>query len=223
MSSAPNTRLKLSFELDLSVPDEMAQLDPTRLEAALAQLLGTTVFKGMPTVSGKQLAKGAVAIVAHRYALQAESLLAAQLDAEMVKQIAPHLNNEEVAVLCKRAAAKAPADPAALPAYIRRQAMAMASGYRLVPCAVTALNTAEKAVEMGGQLNITNGAILIEEAHRKTRLKGDQGAVRVTVAGIALQAALSGHTLSGPVLEVDVKALGAHRDALQGLLSAQSA
>ena len=53
-------------------------------------------------------------------------------------------------------------------------------------------------------------------SHRQTRLRADQGPLRVEVAGtaVAVSAECSGHTLTGPVLDVAVAQLVPHRGAL---------
>ena len=101
-------------------------------------------------------------------------------------------------------------------AYLRGQALALVNEYRLVPCAVEAQLTSGKPAHIEGRLNLTNGHIFLDASHRQTRLQAGQGALRVSIAGtpVALAAECSGHTLTGPVLDVAVGSLVPHRDVL---------
>ncbi|HNO88496.1 MAG TPA: hypothetical protein PKI69_09510, partial [Rhodocyclaceae bacterium] len=66
--------------------------------------------------------------------------------------------------------------------------------------------TSGKPAHIEGRLNLTNGHIFLDASHRQTRLQAGQGALRVSIAGtpVALAAECSGHTLTGPVLDVAV-------------------
>lgn len=218
-----NARLLVHFEFDLEAPPALAGLDVPGLQQALIDALGATVFNGMPTVSTKQLAKADVRVVGHRCRVEAESTAAQRIDPVLMASVAPHLTDDEVQQLCQRAAAKAPASPEALRAYLRRQALALVNGYRLLPCQVRAQTSAEADTVLAAKLNLTNGGVLVNEEHRKTRLKAGQTHVAIMLGepSIRLTAALSGHTLSGPVIAVDIAALAPHRDLLQALWARQ--
>lgn len=215
-------RLLVQFEFDLDVPDSFAALDAAALQKQLTLALGDTVFAGMRTVSSKQLGKADIQVQAYRHRVEANRVDAPSIDAALLARIAPHLTDLEVQQLSVRAAAKAPTGADALRAYLRRQALAVANDYRLVPCAVQAAMNNGAIVTLGAKLNLTNGGVLVDEAHRKTRLKTDQSTVHVTLGEpqIILPAKLSGHTLSGPVLAVDVTHMAPHRDALQSAWAA---
>ncbi|KAA3655351.1 MAG: hypothetical protein DWQ11_02110 [Proteobacteria bacterium] len=219
-----NARLLVHFEFDLEAPEALAGLDLPGLQQKLVEALGATVFNGMPTVTTKQLAKADVRVLAHRYRVEAEATSAQAIDPGLLAALAPHLTDEEVRQVCQRAAAKAPAAPEALRAYLRRQALALVNGYRLVPCQVRAKASGGADAVLEAKLNLTNGGVLVNEGHRKTRLKADQAHVDILLGEpvVRLTAGLSGHTLSGPVLAVDVTALSPHRDMLQAMWARQS-
>lgn len=218
-----NARLLVHFEFDLAAPSALTGLDIPGLQQALIEALGATVFNGMPTVSAKQLAKADVQVLAHRCRVEVEATAAKRIDPVLMGSVAPHLTDDEVLQVCQRAAAKAPAAPEALRAYLRRQALALANGYRLVPCQVGARTSAGADTVLAAKLNLTNGGVLVNEEHRKIRLKADQAQVAILLGEppIRLTAALSGHTLSGPVIAVDVAALAPHRELLQALWATQ--
>ncbi|MBT0960195.1 hypothetical protein [Denitromonas iodatirespirans] len=219
-----NARLTVHFEFELVVPDALAGLDCDALRQQLAGILGDTVFKGMPTVSAKQLAKAGIHLQAHRHQLEAELCGVQVIDGALLASVAPHLTDHEVQQLCRLAAAKAPTDPVALRSYLRRQALKLVNDYRLVPCTVRGQISNGAIASLGAQLNLTNGGVLVNETHRKTRLKADQAAVEILLSDpeVVLPAKLSGHTLSGPVLAVDVAHLAHHRDGLQAMWTGQT-
>ena len=99
---------------------------------------------------------------------------------------------------------------------MRRQALALVNEYRLVPCSVAALLSNGKPAQIQGRLNLTNGHVFLSDEHRQTRLQANQGGLKVSVEGtsVVVLAESSGHTLTGPVLDVHVQALVPHRDAL---------
>lgn len=215
----PNLRLRLRFDLELMVPHGLSEADHASLCRQLGEVLGSTVLQGLPAISAKQLAKAGVSLLSHHHHLEVENLAAMPLAAGRVHRAAPHLTDAEVAELCLRAAPKAPADEGELLRYLRRQALALVSEYRLVPCTLHAQLSSGAPVEIPASLNLTNGSVMLAEQHRKSRLNSGQGAIAVLVEGLEqpLGARLSGHTLSGPVLDVEVERLVPHRDLLVSL------
>jgi hypothetical protein len=215
MSDA-NARLHISFDFELSLPEGMLNLDEQALANALQAMLGSTVFNGMPTVTGKQLNKGGVTIVKHRHLCQAKPLGQATLPIEAVIAAAPHLTDAEIAKVAIAAAQKLPAAPAQHKAHIRRAALKLASHYRLVACVVSAELSSGGRKDIPAQLNLTNGGVLVDDEHKKVRLKNDQGAVSIRIpdSDVALDAQLGGHTLGGPLLEVSIESLVPHRALL---------
>ncbi len=217
--SKPNARLKLSFTLDLQVPEEMSRADSVALSVGLCEALGATVMQGLPAISAKQFGKAGVKLLSHHHHAEAENLLAPRIAADLVAKVTAHLTDEEIETVCVKAAAKAPTKDADLLRYLRRQVLALVGEYRLVPCRLAALDSAGAMIELDGRLNLTNGSVMLSEQFRKARLKSDQGPIPVRVEGVEPQfsATLSGHTLSGPVLAVEVMHLVAHRPQLIGL------
>ncbi|MCB1960550.1 MAG: hypothetical protein KDE68_08510 [Rhodocyclaceae bacterium] len=217
-----NARLRVTFDLDLLVPDAMASLDRSELAERLGAVLGATVLKGMPTVTTKQLAKAGIELCTSRHLLEAEGLASPTFEHAAVMSAAPHLTDAEVDALCRQPLKKKP--PAnELPAYIRRLALQRVNEYRLVPCHLRAIASGGETVELAAHLNLTNGGVLVDDAHRKTKLKTGQPEIAVTVDGadITLSAHLGGHTLGGPLLEVAICAIAPHRSALLECWEAQ--
>ncbi|WP_153160798.1 hypothetical protein [Zoogloea sp. 1C4] len=214
--SAANVRLQLQFDLELAVPASVAALDHARLCQKLAELLGPTVIQGLPVIAGKQLAKAEVRVVKHHHRLDAVARAVARIEPARIVEAAPHLTDAEVATLAARAAARLPAGEADQAAYLRSQALALVNEYRLVGCRVDALLSNGKPTQIEGKLNLTNGHIFLDASHRQTRLQQAQGPLRVAVGetDVVLAAECSGHTLTGPVLDVAVKQLVPHRAAL---------
>ncbi len=215
-------RLLVAFEFELDVPESLASLDAADFQKELILALGDTVFKGMHSVSNKQLSKRNIQLLAHRHRVEATLLDAPSIDPALLASVAPHLTDAEIQRISVNAAAKAPTDADALRAYLRRQALAVANDYRLVPCTVKAAASGGAVITLSARLNLTNGGVLVDEAHRKTRLKTDQTTVDVSLGEpqVVIPAKLSGHTLSGPVLAVDVLNMAPHRDALQAAWAA---
>ena len=214
--SAANVRLQLQFDLELAVPASVAALDHARLCQKLAELLGPTVIQGLPVIAGKQLAKAEVRVVKHHHRLDAVARAVARIEPARIVEAAPHLTDAEVATLAARAAARLPAAEADQAGYLRGQALALVNEYRLVGCRVDALLSSGKPAQIEGKLNLTNGHIFLDASHRQTRLQQAQGPLRVAVGetDVVLAAECSGHTLTGPVLDVAVKQLVPHRAAL---------
>lgn len=215
MSSA-NVRLKLHFDLDLAVPAQLSALDHERLCKAFATVLGATVIQGLPVIAGKQLGKAGITVVGSHHHLDAVSLVSRAVDRCQIIAVAPHLTDKEVDFLATKAAPKLPASPSEASGYLRRQALALVNEYRLVPCSVAALLSSGQPASIAGRLNLTNGHIFLGEEHRQTRLQANQGPLRVSIDGtsVVVAAESSGHTLTGPVLDVQVPVLVPHRDAL---------
>ncbi|QID17998.1 hypothetical protein G3580_10305 [Nitrogeniibacter mangrovi] len=211
-----NAHLRITFDFELSIPDALNQRDERALLEAMRQILGNTVFNGMPTVTAKQLAKAGVGLAGHDCRCELERTGQAEIPADTVIAAAPHLTDEELVTVARQAAAKLPADPSQHRAHIRRVALRVANDYRLVPCTVVAEASTGGLVELGAQLNMTNGGILVDDEFKKIKLRTDQPPIRVWIEGtdIELIARLGGHTLGGPLLETDVADLVPHRAAL---------
>lgn len=223
--STANARLHVAFEFELKVPDDLLELDEQALANALQAMLGSTVLNGMPTVTGKQLTKAGVTLLKHRHVCQARALGQPNVPAESVMAAAPHLTDAEVAKVTITAAHKLPEVAAQRKAHIRRAALKLASHYRLVACMVSAELSSGGRSDIPAHLNLTNGGVLVDDEHKKVRLKHDQGAVSVSIpdTDILLHAQLGGHTLGGPLLQVDIDALVPHRTVLLGRWEAEHA
>ena len=215
MSDA-TVRLQLHFELELAAPPDLAGLDHAALCRTLSEALGPTVLRGLPVIAGKQLTPLGARVLRHHHRLDAAAQAARSIAREQVTQVAPHLTDTEADTLAQRAAARLPAAESEQAAYLRSQALALVNEYRLVPCVVEALLTSGKPARIESKLNLTNGHIFLDASHRQTRLQAGQGALRVSVADtpVVLAAECSGHTLTGPVLDVAVGSLVPHRDVL---------
>lgn len=216
MPNHHNAQLRISFEFDLTVSDEVLDCDDATLLARLRQILGATVFDGMPTVTRKQLAKAQIALQAHRSQCDVRRLGATLIPAAAIASVAPHLTDDEIDRVARQAAAKLPETEADRPAYLRRAAMRLVNDYRLVPCQISAEQSTGGRVDIHAHLNLTNGGVLVDDAFRKVRLKSDQPPIDVSIidAPIRLQASLGGHTLGGPLLEIPIEALVPHRKDL---------
>ena len=213
--SGPNVRLQLRFDLDLSVPAAFAGLEHARLCKTLSAALAP-VIQGLPVISGKQLAKGGITVVAHHHHLDARSVGVPSVERAQVILAAPHLTDAEIEQVAARSAGRMPAGADEATAFLRRQALALVNEYRLVTCQVSALLSSGKPTVLVGELNLTNGHIFLGESDRQTRLQAAQHALPVRIAGtdFLLAAECSGHTLTGPVLDVQVADLVPHRDVL---------
>lgn len=214
MSNA-NVRLQLAFTFDLSVPASLAEQHHEDLCKALSELLGPMVFQGMPTVTAKQLGKAGVRVLAHHHHLAARELGAKPVERDALIAAAPHLTDDELLQLERRVRGKTPEAEAELVRFLRRHALAMVNEYRMVACSVDGELTSGQRAQLGARLNLTNGSVLVDDADRQKRLKaGEPLEVRPLATDIVLAASCAGHTLSGPVIEVDVARLATHRDAL---------
>jgi len=210
-----NAKLRISFEFDLTLPPEMLQASDERMLAQLKEVLGATVFGGMPTVTRKQLTKAAIAMEGHTSRCEAIRT-GASVPPALVAQAAPHLTDEELPKVAQLAANKFPAKPAEQFAHVRRVALKYANDYRLVDCRLTPEQSVGGHVEMTAQLNLTNGGVLVDDAFKKIKLKADQGPIAIAVAetDVVLNAMLGGQTLGGPLLEVNMEEIAKHRARL---------
>lgn len=212
----PNLRLQIRFDFNITAPDALLDMDHGELCRKLAVLLGPAVAQGMPTVTAKQLERASITLVDHHHHLDVERLAGTQIPVDAVVEAAPHLTDGEATLVAQRASPRAPTEPDALSRYLRRQALDLVSEYRLVPCTITGVMSNGSHGDLSGELNLTNGHIFPAEAHKQTRLAPSQGPLAVKVDGtpVTLVAALSGQTLTGPVLDVAVPTLLPHRTAL---------
>ncbi len=225
MSSKANVKLSITFSFDLALPETLLDADHAALCRRLNDLLGPMVFQGMPTVTAKRLSQVGGSILAHHHHLDASNLTAPALDRELLIAAAPHLTNDELIQLARRAVAKLPDGDDERRVFLRRQALAMVNEYRTVPCAINARLTSGATAELAGKLNLTNGNVLVGERDRQQRLQPKQGPVEVIAAGNAVRmlAEFAGQTLSGPVIEVAIASLAQHRDALIAAWQTQAA
>ena len=215
--SKANAKLRIEFEFDLAIPESLLERTREDLCRSLAGTLGSMVFQGMPTVTGKQLGKAGIRVLAHHHHMSATETGSAPLPREALVAAAPHLTDDEFDQLERRARAKAPEDPAALHKYLRRHALAMNNEYRMVACAVQGLLSSGTEATLPALLNLTNGSVLIDEKDRQKRLKVDHPlTVRPNGLDVELEGSCAGHTLSGPVIEVSIAQIARHRDALLG-------
>lgn len=214
--SKANLKLRVTFDFELTAPPALLESNHDALCRQLHDALGAMVFQGMPTVTAKQLGKLGASMLAHHAHLDASNLSAPSIAREALVAAAPHLTDDELDQLARRAAAKAPAGGEELLRYLRRQALAMINEYRMVSCAVEAKLISGAPARLEGKLNLTNGSVMLVERDRQSRLQANQGAIAVLAAdgSAAMSASCAGHTLSGPVIEVAVGELARHRDAL---------
>ena len=215
--SSPNVKLKLQFELELTVPEILGQLDHAQLCKALGNALGPMVIQGLPTISAKQLGKVGIQMCAHHHHLDALNLRTPPVDPAQIVAVAPHLTDEEVEQVARRASGKMPLNPPEGAAFLRRQALAVVNEYRLVRCIAHGIQINGHPVEIEADLNLTNGHLFLAETHRQTRLANVDTPLKVDIVGqpgVHFSADCSGHTLTGPVLDVQVSSLVPHREVL---------
>ncbi|ANQ86014.1 hypothetical protein [Azoarcus olearius] len=214
--SKANIKLSISFDFELAAPPALLQSDHDALCRQLHEALGAMVFQGMPTVTAKQLGKAGVTVLGHHHHLDAANLSAAAIARDALVAAAPHLTDDELDQLSRRAAAKAPSSADELLRFLRRQALALVNEYRMVACEVEARLTSGAQARLEGKLNLTNGSVMLGERDRQSRLQANQGAIVVVAGGGAasMLANCAGHTLSGPVIEVALAELARNRDAL---------
>lgn len=213
-----NARMQLVFDFELSVPDELAALDPSALKVRLGEILGAMVVQGLPTIAGKQLAKSGVTIVGQTHQIAAAGMVASNIDRAELIAAAPHLTDDELARLAQRAGTKLAGGAEDRLRALRRHALAIANEFRLVPCVVHVVLTSEQPGELSATLNLTNGSIMVEGQDRQKRLLPGQHGVSIEIpaAGVKLPGTYAGHTISGPVIEVAVADIAKHRDVLIG-------
>ncbi len=214
--SIANVKLRITFDFDLEVPGPLLALDHEPLLKALQAALGPTVMQGMPTVSAKQLGKSDISLLHHHAHIDASKLGGKAIPRELLVSAAPHLTDSELDTLNRSMVGKTPDSDDETRRLLRRKALTMVSDMRMVECLVSAELTSGGIIELAAGLNLTNGAVIVDEKDRKQRLKPNQATLRVRAAraDVSLPATLSGQTISGPVIGVDVSELGAHRDAL---------
>jgi hypothetical protein len=214
--SRSNLKLSLAFDFELKAPETMLQGDHEALCRALNDILGAMVLQGMPTITAKQLAKADIAVVAHHHRVEVANTAAAAIPREALIAAAPHLTDRELTELAHRLHGKLPLAGAEQARFVRRQALALVSDFRMVACEVTARLTSGQEAQLESKLNLTNGSVLVGERDRQRRLQANQGPLRVAFGdpAVSLPAQCAGHTLSGPVIEVGLADLAAHRDAL---------
>lgn len=216
----PAVRLQLNFDFQLSVPEALASTDPAALQRALTEALGAMVLQGLPTIAAKQLARSGISIDRHSHTLAVSAEApAVEIDRALLVSAAPHLTDDELRRLAGRVVGKLPDKPDEQHKVVRRQALALANEFRLVPGVVHAVLTSEEPGTLEATLNLTNGSVMIESHDRQKRLLPGQHEVVVEVpgAGLKLKASYAGHTISGPVIEVAIAELARNRDALVGL------
>lgn len=211
-----NLKLSIEFEFDLDAPEAFLQASHEKLCKAMQELLGNMVLQGMPTVTAKQLGKAGITILSHHHHLDVVSTAATALPREALIAAGPHLTDDELEQLSRRTAGRAPVQPADLARFLRRHALALVSDIRNVACVVQGKLSSGRDATLRGRLNLTNGSVVLDEADRQNRVQPNQDTLRVELPGtpISLRAACAGNTLSGPVIEVAVTELAAHRDRL---------
>ncbi len=217
--SRSNLKLSVAFDFELQAPEGLLNGEHEALCRALSDILGTMVLQGMPTVTGKQLAKAGISIVSHHHHLSVVNTAAAEVPREVLVAAAPHLTDAELTELAHRVRGKLPQAAAEQGRFARRHALALVSDFRMVPCTVVARLTSGEEGRLAAKLNLTNGSVLVDERDRGRRLQANQGPLRVECGEppLALPAQCAGHTLSGPVIEVALAALAGQRDRLIGL------
>ncbi|HLW04212.1 MAG TPA: hypothetical protein VKY38_01365 [Azoarcus sp.] len=215
-----NLRLQLLFDLHLAVPEEMLSGSPEDVRARLTEALGTMVLQGLPTVAAKQLARSGIELSRHEHAVQMAPVQqhTAIPIADLVAA-APHLTDQELAQLSARLGNGAFSDAADRQRALRRQALALVNEFRCVPCVVYGESLAGKADTLDAVLNLTNGSVMVQAHDRDRRISTDQGKTCIELAEgeVRMPASCAGSTISGPVIEVAIADLAAHRDILIGL------
>ncbi|NMG31194.1 hypothetical protein [Aromatoleum evansii] len=217
--SKPNLKLTVSFEFELEAPAAFVDASHEKLCKAVQELLGAMVLQGMPTVTAKQLAKAGVAVLSHHHHLDVLNTAATSVPRAELVAAGPHLTDDELDQLARRSAGRVPLADAERGRFLRRHALALAGEFRMVPCVVGARLSSGKDATLAARLNLTNGSVLVSEQDRQSRLQANQDGLVVAIQGseVRLRGACAGHTLSGPVIEVALGELAAHRDALVAL------
>ncbi len=217
--SQPDLKLSITFEFELSAPNDLRGLGHENLCKAMHDLLGAMVLQGMPTVTAKQLGKAGVSVLSHHHHLDVANTAAAAIPRAEYVAATPHLTDDELVQLARRTSGKLPVIEGERARVLRRHALALVGEFRMVPCVVHARLSSGKDAQLQGRLNLTNGSVLLGDGDRQSRLQPNQDSLRVegSGTGVGLKASCAGHTLSGPVIEVPLTELAAHRDALIAL------
>jgi len=216
----PAVQLQIRFDFDLDVPADLATADPDALQRALTDVLGAMVLKGLPAIAGKQLASAGVRIARHAHAVSVRvEPPATEIDRALLTRAAPHLTDDELRRLAGRLAGKLPEQDEERLKVARRNGLAVANEFRLVPGVVHAVLTSDQPGTLDATLNLTNGCVMIEPHDRGKRLLPGQHEVDVEIpgAGVRVRASYAGCTISGPVIEVSIAEIARHRDALIAL------
>jgi len=223
--SKPNLKLHVAFEFEIDAPEALLAHDHATLCKKLSDMLGALVLQGMPKVTATQLAKAGASLIGHHCHLDAKNLSLPAIDRAVMIAAAPHLTDEELGDLARQLAGKTPDNPAELHRLLRRRALALVNEYRLVPCKI------EGKLKSGGtftditveaSLNLTNGSIMVEEAHRHVHLQQGVGVITLVAADVRIAGNCEGHTLSGPVMNVSIADIAQSRDALIQLWQAKN-
>ncbi|MDR1423444.1 MAG: hypothetical protein LBI92_02390 [Azoarcus sp.] len=222
-----NLKLQIAFEFEIAAPEAMLADDHAALCRKLSELLGPIALQGMPTITGKQLAKAGASIIAHHYHLNAENLSIPAVDRAAFIAAAPHLTDAELARLRTQVFGKTPSDADELRRFLRKQSLALVNEYRLVPCKVEGKLKSGgnvSAITVDATLNLTNGSVMVGEEDRQNHLLQGAGAVTIVAAGGAARFTgnCEGHTLSGPLINVSIADIAGARDALIQLWQANN-
>lgn len=214
MPGTPNLRLTISFDLALSAPPELLAKDHETLCRTLNGLLAGFVA-GAPTVAAKQLEKASIRLLGHHHHINpAKTAPAVNIPREAMIAAAPHLTDAELQQLAERGAVNAPSDPQALVRHLRRLSLAMVNNeFRMIECHVEGKLTTGEPVALAAKMNLTNGSVLVDEAERNRRLQTSEP-IQISFPGTAiyLGCTCEGYTLSGPVIQVSLRDISAHRD-----------
>jgi hypothetical protein len=214
-----NLKLHVAFDFEIDAPEALLAHDHATLCQKLSDMLGPLVLQGMHKVTKTQLAKAGANLVGHHYHLDVKNLSLPAIDRAVLVAAAPHLTNEELDDLARQIKGKTPEDPAELQRLLRRRALALANEYRLVPCQIEAKLKSGGTftdITIGATLNLTNGSIMVEEAHRHAHLQQGVGVITLVTANGAVRITgnCEGHTLSGPVINVAIADIAKSRDIL---------
>jgi hypothetical protein len=221
--SKSNVKLTLSFEMDITVPEAFLKLDHTQLCKSLSETLGGTVLQGLPSISAKQLSKAGIRLDKAHHHLDAANIIIPALPRKALVAAGPHLTDEELEQLARKAGGRTFESDEAMYKALRRAALALVADYRLVPCTVEGQTVAGQTVTLEARLNLTNGSVIVLEKDRQHRLQMGQPPLPVSVETVPtpMKAAFSGHTLSGPVLAVQVHEIAVRRDPLLAIWKKQ--
>lgn len=210
-----NAHVRLTFDLALTVPDELAKLSPAALSAALSEALGPMVLQGLPTIGGKQLARAGIQVAAHRHRLEASALAVPRADRDELTHAAPHLTEAELDRVLTTLTETLPTEREARLKLLRRKGLAMVNEFRLVPCVVAVTTITGATERVAATLNLTNGSVMVEPEHRHHRTPAGQSALlEVPAVGVTVAAHCAGHTISGPVIEITLREIASHRAPL---------